>query len=112
MQLLQIKMKILNIKLIINNKYMSIYFKYCFKNLIINTRSQNDYNYQKRISKIENKKEKEGKDDELNFSMAKILEQLIKNDSVKSKTIKRITGVINDPKAFEKKNSNQNRIQK
>ena len=71
-------------------------------NMNINNLGQNDYNYQKRISKIDNKKEKEEKDDGLNFSMMKIFEQLIKNDSVKKNT-KKITGTKNENKAFERK---------
>ena len=76
--------------------------KYESINLNIKNIPQNDYNYQKRISKIESKKEKEEKDDGLNFSMMKIFEQLIKNDSVKKNT-KKIPGAKNENKAFERK---------
>jgi hypothetical protein len=73
-----------------------------------NNITQNNNNYQKPISKNDNKnekeKEKEEKDDGLNFSMMKIFEQLIKKDSERSKTIKKI-GIKNEHKAFEKKNT-------
>ena len=95
--------KINYIKKIANNAIIANKNENIKINLNINSSSQNDYNYQKRISKIETKKEKEEKDDGFNFSMAKIFEQLIKNDSVKSKTIKKTTGVKSDAKAFERK---------
>jgi hypothetical protein len=77
-----------------------------------NNVTQNKYNYQKPISKNDNKnetekEEKKEKDNGLNFSMMKIFEQLIKKDSERSKTIKKI-GIKNEQKAFEKKKTQKN----
>ena len=87
----------------INDNFILNSYKNDFININSNNNNiaQNDYNFQKKMSKIDSKKEKDGG---LNFSMMKIFEQLIKNDTIRTKTIKK-TGTKNEQKAFERKKS-------